>query len=80
MAGKEIIIPIASLSFIIDTVEEVSLEKVFSGGEYDIPQEYSVSWNESIGDGSMVAEKKEQVYRVTKFQRFKDYEDARLFF
>ena len=81
MAAKEIIIDIAHLSFSIETVEEVALQKIYDSIPYgDKPDAYSVSWSEWIGNGTMEAKTEEQTYKVKKFQRFDTYEKARTFF
>lgn len=80
MEDQEIEIPIAHLSFSIETTEEVALSKVFKKPFADNIVAYSVSWSEWIGNGTMVAETEEQIYKVKKFQKFSSYEEARKFF
>ena len=81
MEIQEIIIDIAHLSFSIETMEEVSLSKVYTERPYsDKPDAYSVSWSEWIGNGTMVAKEEAQIYKVKKFQKFTNYNEARLFF
>ena len=80
MEEQEIEVPIAHLSFSIETTEEVALSKVFKKPYSDRPIAYAVSWSEWIGNGTMVAETEEQIYKVKKFQKFDSYEKARTFF
>ncbi|MHA2099662.1 MAG: hypothetical protein ACW99A_13380 [Candidatus Kariarchaeaceae archaeon] len=78
---EPVVVDIAHLSFSIDTIEEVALQKIFESIPYrDKPDAYSVSWSEWIGDNSIVAKKEEQTYKVKKVQRFDTYAKARIFF
>jgi hypothetical protein len=78
---KEIVIDIISLSFTVDTIEEVKLAKIFDKEKpHDKPSAYSVSWNEWIKGGTIQAQTEPQTYRVAKLQRFENYELARVFF
>ena len=78
---NEIVIDIASLSFTMGRIEEVALSKIFSKKPYkEVPDAFAVSWSEWVGGQNLEAEITEQTYKVKKFQRFEDYEEARKFF